>query len=384
MPLVNVLSAVIFAVGEGMTLSTETSTARRVARLALIYAGALTCGYIADRLQVPLPWMIGSILFSAAFRLSGQEMDIPGRTRQVGQILVASSVGLAFTPAAVSAMGSLLLPMLAAALLTIVFGFAIGAFIKMAAKVDVITATLAAVPTGPVESVVLANKHGVDPGPVIFAQIFRIMALVCLVPPIIVALDGTISDPSSVLSNVVWTPGGALLLVAAGVGGAFLARVLRISNPFFVGSLAGAALVAAFDLPVTALPYPVLVVAQTFLGVWLGAAFDRDLLRRAKGFISIAVLAAFMMAGLCAILGLLLSYLTGVSWQVMVLATAPGSATEMALTAKILNEGLAIVTAFHVLRIFIILPFAPLIIGTTAKVAAYWERRTKPADERAG
>src|SRR5690606_39387950 len=97
---------------------------------------------------------------------------------------------------------------------------------------------------------------------------------------------------------------------------------------FFVGSLAGAALVAAFDLPVTALPYPVLVVAQTFLGVWLGAAFDRDLLRRAKGFISIAVLAAFMMAGLCAILGLLLSYLTGVSWQVMVLATAPGSATE--------------------------------------------------------
>src|SRR5690606_31685371 len=154
----------------------------------------------------------------------GQAMDIPGRTRQVGQVLVASSVGRAFTPAAVSAVGSLLLPMLAAALRSVVFGFAIGAVIKMAAKVDVITATLAAVPTGPVESVVLAKKHGVDPGPVIFAQIFRIMALVCLVPPIIVALDGTIRDPSSVLSSVVWTPGGALLLVGAGVAGAFVAR----------------------------------------------------------------------------------------------------------------------------------------------------------------
>src|SRR5690606_15146410 len=165
--------------------------------------------------------------------------------------------------------------------------------------------------------------------------------------------------------------------------GAFIARAVRLSNPFFVGSLAGSALVAALDFPVTAFPYVVLVLAQTFLGVWLGAAFDRDLVKKARGFMSIAVIAAFFMAALCAALGLVLSYLTGVSWQVMVLATAPGSATEMALTAKILNEGLAIVTAFHVLRIFIILPFAPLIIGTTAKVAAYWERRTKPVDERA-
>ena len=355
---------------------------KAILQLALIYAGALACGFVADRLNVPLPWMIGSILFAAAYSFSGRSVTIPVGTRQIGQVLVASSIGLAFTPDTVAAMGSLLIPMLAAALLTIIFGFIIGAFIKMAAKVDVITATLAAVPTGPVESVVLAHKHGVDAGPIIFAQIFRIMALVCLVPPIIVALDGTISDPSSVLSNVNWTPEGAALLAGAGTVGAFVARAVRLSNPFFVGALAGAALVAALNFPVTALPYPVLVLAQTFLGVWLGATFDRTIVRKAKGFISIAIIAAFLMASLCAVLGLILSYLTGVSWQVMVLATAPGSATEMALTAKILNEGLAIVTAFHVLRIFIILPFAPLIIGTTAKVAAYWERRSRPSEER--
>ncbi|WP_274425226.1 AbrB family transcriptional regulator [Chelativorans sp. YIM 93263] len=38
----------------------------------------------------------------------------------------------------------------------------------------------------------------------------------------------------------------------------------------------------------------------------------------------------------------------------------PGSVTEMALTAKILEQGVAIVKAFHVVRIFIIIPSAPL------------------------
>jgi len=71
-------------------------------------------------------------------------------------------------------------------------------------------------------------------------------------------------------------------------------------------------------------------------------------------------------------MGLLLSWLTGQSWQVMILSTAPGSVTEMALTAKILQEGLAIVTAFHVIRIFIILPFASSIIAVTARLADRW------------
>ncbi len=60
---------------------------------------------------------------------------------------------------------------------------------------------------------------------------------------------------------------------------------------------------------------------------------------------------------------------TGIEWQTMVLATAPGSVTEMALTAKILDQQVAIVTASHIVRIFIILPFLPLIFSITAKLA---------------
>jgi hypothetical protein len=45
----------------------------------------------------------------------------------------------------------------------------------------------------------------------------------------------------------------------------------------------------------------------------------------------------------------------------------------MALFAKILQEGLAVATAFYVIRIFIILPFARSILAITGQLAGRWD-----------
>jgi membrane AbrB-like protein len=338
----------------------------------LIYAGALACGVIGNWLALPLPWMIGAMAFATAVRLSNLPVRVPAVTRPIGQMIVASSVGLSFTPAAVAALSTLFVPMIVAALLTIVTGFAVAALLMRMARVDVITATLASIPMGPVESANLAVRHGVPPGPVIFAQTLRIIMLVVFIPPVLISLAEDIQDPIGVLRAIPWTATGAVVLGFFGLLGAFVARAVRLGNPFFVGSIGGAALAAAFSFPVTAYPYPVLVLAQVFLGVWLGAVFDRELLRRAGGFIPGAVASSLLLVALCVAMGLGLTWFTGQQWTVMVLATAPGSVTEMALTAKILQEGIAVVTAFHLVRIFIILPSAPLIISVTAQLAARW------------
>jgi uncharacterized protein len=357
-----------------MTRATETKWTtgllKRLGLLAMTYSGAFLAGLVAYWLNVPLAWMIGALVFSAAMRLSEMPLEIPRNTRYIGQILVASSVGLSFTPEAVSAMGSLLVPMVATALLTILVGFVVAGVLMRLAHVDIITATLASVPMGPVESANLANKHGVAPGPVILSQTLRIVLLVLLIPPAMVALDGSVTDPHAALRAADWTVSGALLLGLIAVGGAFLFRLVPLGNPFFIGALGATALAAAFSVPVTAYPYPVLALAQIFLGVWLGAVFDRELLRRAAGFMGAAFLSSLLMIALCVAMGLGLAAITGQSWQVMVLATAPGSVTEMALTAKIIEDGLAVVVAFHVLRIFIILPFAPLIVRLSARIDA--------------
>lgn len=333
-----------------------------------VMAGAVLFGFVAMWLNFPLPWMLGAMLFSGTVRLLNFPVRIPVQTRQLGQILIASSVGLSFTPEALQVMGALAFPMFLSAILTILLSFGVAIILQKMTKVGASTAILATLPLGPVESAVLAQKFGVASGPIVFAQTSRIVFLVILIPPLIVLLDGTVNDPIAVLRGAEWSTSGATLLFAFGLAGAVLLKWLKVSNPFFIGALGAAALGAVLDLPVSAYPYLVLVGAQIFLGIWLGAAIDRDLFRKAGGFLGGSVLTSILMIILCALMGVGLAALTGQPWQVMVLATAPGSVTEMALTAKILQDGLALVTAFHIMRIFIILPFARVIVAQALRL----------------
>lgn len=72
-----------------------------------VMAGAVLFGFVAMWLNFPLPWMLGAMLFSGTVRLLNFPVRIPVQTRQLGQILIASSVGLSFTPEALQVMGAL-------------------------------------------------------------------------------------------------------------------------------------------------------------------------------------------------------------------------------------------------------------------------------------
>jgi uncharacterized protein len=341
----------------------------RLIHAALIYAGAGICGWIGSQINLPLPWMIGALVFATVLGLSGVTVRVPPVTRPAGQIVIAGSVGLAFTATALESVAQMFVPMILAALATLGAGFVVAWVLTRLTPVDAVTASLASIPMGPVESANLAQQHGVAPGPVIFAQTLRIMALVLMIPPAMVWFNGGLGDGDAALRAIPWTLPGAALLVALSTAGAFAMKLLRVSNPFFLGPLAASAAAAAAGLPITAVPYAVLAVAQVLLGVWLGAAMDRDLFRRAGGYVAAALASTLLMIGLCVGMALAVAWLGGLSWTTMVLAFAPGSVTEMALTAKILQADLALVTAFHLVRIFIILPTAPLFMRLAARVA---------------
>ena len=344
-------------------------SAGQAARLGLIYIGALAAGWIGSLINLPLPWMIGALVFATGLSLSGVKVQVPWITRPVGQVVIAGSVGLAFTPAALESVAQMFVPMVLAALATVVAGVFVAWVLIRLSQVDVITANLASIPMGPVESANLARRYGVSPGPVIFTQTLRIMALVLLIPPAVLFINGGMDGADTALREMHWTASGAVLLLALAVVGAFVMKALRIANPFFLGPLAASAIAAAAGLPVTAVPYWMLAGAQVLLGVWLGAAMDRELFRRAGSFVAAAMFSTLLMVAICVALALAMAAVSGLSWTTMVLAFAPGSVTEMALTAKILQADVALVTAFHLVRIFIILPAAPLFIRWVAGTA---------------
>jgi uncharacterized membrane protein AbrB (regulator of aidB expression) len=63
---------------------------------------------------------------------------------------------------------------------------------------------------------------------------------------------------------------------------------------------------------------------------------------------------------------LALAHLAGLHWATAVLATSPGGIAEMALTARVLNLGVPVVTAFHVTRMVVVV----LAIGPVYRMLA--------------
>lgn len=353
---------------------------RDLLHVVMLYAAALVSGYAMSLLRVPLPWMIGPMVLAAIVSLSGRRPTIPWITRPIGQLVVAASVGLFFTPVALTLVSQQIVPMIVVAVLTIAAGFVAALVLMRLAHIDVVSASLASIPGGPVEMASIAERHGAESGTVAFAQILRIALLVLIIPPLLVAIDGEGADPATALSNGPVDYPGALLLLAIAIGGGFVLKMIRMTTPFFLGPLAATAAASAMALPVSAPPYFVLAGAQVLLGVWLGCMFKRELFTGSPMLVAAVMASTAVLMFLTAVMAFVISWMTGIEWQTMVLATAPGSVTEMALTAKILDQQVALVTAYHILRIFIILPLVPLIFAHVARLGKRTERTTLADD----
>jgi uncharacterized protein len=356
-------------------------TLRRVIELALCYAVASCAGYLFDTLGLPLPWMIGPLIATALIGLVVKPIDIPASTRPVGQTTVSAHVGLAFNTAALAAILDHGLVILGVALATAFIGFLMSGILRRMAGTDHVTAFLASMPGGPVEMGNLARQYGGDPGPVVFAQTLRISAIVILVPTALYYLldesRSRLPEPEIVLDFQ-----GMALLAAGAVGTAALFRLCRISNPFFLGPLAFSCGATVLDLPLAPFPHAAVSIAQILLGTWLGSTFRRELFLNAGKLIVATTVTSMLLVVLCTAFAASLALVTDFPWEILVLGAAPGSITEMALTARFLHEDVALITAFHLVRIFLIIPNTPWMLALVHARAAPPAPIPAPQDER--
>ena len=329
--------------------------AKRIAMLTA--AGA--AGYLATLIGMPLPWMIGPLLLSVLMGFG--EVSVPRHRhyRPVGQLIVATAVGLYFTPQALTETINNAWFMVGAAILTIAAGIVTAIMLRKLSHCDGTVAFFSAMPGGPAEMSVLAEKWGAEPAPVVFSQTLRIVFIVLFIPPLLMLAGGhtipVVRPPQDI------DVAGLAALYALAASGTFVFRKVGVPNCNFLGPLAIGAAISAFGLHFSDVPRPLLAAGQVLLGVSLGAQFSRAQIRRDVRFAWAAVITTFALLVLTAAVALGLWLMTDKPFGGYFLATAPGSVTEMALTAKLLGQGVALVTAYHLVRIFIVIPLAPLL-----------------------
>ena len=148
---------------------------------------------------------------------------------------------------------------------------------------------------------------------------------------------------------------------AAKARGAQLMLWLRRTNPWFMGALCASMAVSLAGVFWSAVPTELVNAAQLFIGTSLGVGFRREFLHTAPRWLTSVGLGTAAMLGLSALFGWGMATLVGQHPATLILGTSPGGIAEMAITAKVLQLGVPVVTAFQVCRLVAVLVLvAPL------------------------
>jgi membrane AbrB-like protein len=313
-------------------------------------------GAALSLLHVPLAWMVGPLVLTAAFAVTRDLPRLPSAPRRAGQLIVGGAIGLYMTPDALGSVLDALVPIIASSVGIAAVAVPIALLLGRVGRTDAATALFAALPGGPMEMAQLAKRYGGQGSLVALTQTMRIAAIVILIPPLLVLLGNPVVDVIRI-PVVVSYPGLALALVIA-LAGALLAERVRMVNPWFVGPLIGITVVSLIGVPLSGVPGFVLAGAQILLGVSLGGMFDRHTLRLGKPFIAIAALTTVLLIGVTLLMALVMAQMGVSDFSTLALANAPGSVTEMSIAAKAMHLDVSLVASVHIIRILILTPNA--------------------------
>ncbi|HEX9392762.1 MAG TPA: AbrB family transcriptional regulator [Usitatibacteraceae bacterium] len=325
---------------------------RSLLALTVSLLGGVLCAWA----HTPLPWMIGPLVAMALCNFNGARLSAPPLGRELGQMFIAVTLGLYFTPSVAREVAAHAGVLVTAAISSILIGAVAAHFLSRVARVDDATAFFASVPGGAAEMATLGERFGASIDKVAVAHAVRIFLVVCTIPVVLTVANVHGGDAY----RPVPTPFSAfnlLILFAIAAAGGLLFRIIRFPNPWMMGPLATTIVVTAAGLQLSSMLGILTNIGQVLLGCALGTRFAPTFLKGAPRFMGALMASIYLMMAMSALLAWALAALSGLYVPGMILATAPGGIAEMSITARTLQLGVALVTAAHVTRVLLILSF---------------------------
>lgn len=332
---------------------------RVVLTLAVAWAAAAAC----VALKTPLPWMIGPLLATSLLSIAGAPTESWGPLRNGGQWTIGAALGLYFTPQVMGLVAGLWWAIALGIVWALVLGWLFGAWLYrvhaprmhgVPASMMRATSYFSGAIGAASEMTLLAERENARTDLVAASHSLRLLIVTVTIPFALQwsGLHGIDLLPPA--TRVVDWPGLALMAVLTGAGALAMDKLGR-ANPWFMGALVVSMGFAMAGISFSAVPQWLVNAAQLVIGVSLGVRFRADFLRAAPHWLASVALGTLGLMGMCALFAAVLAWGTGLPWVTLLLGTSPGGITEMAITAKVLQLGVPVVTAFQVCRLIAVL-----------------------------
>jgi membrane AbrB-like protein len=335
-----------------------------IGRWIVVLAAAIGASAGANLLGLPSPALFGGLAVGLVVALTAGWRLEPPRVSVVGaQAALGVALGALVQSSTLSEVGRHAGPIVGVSLATLALTVAAGLVLARWTGLDRPTAAFGMIAGGASGIVAIADELGADNRLVAVMQYLRVLVIVVLTPLVADVAFSAGPGGGGALDDGGPELGGQLLnLVLCVAAGLALARAIRLPAGSLLGPMIVAGALALADVPFAG-PPPTVVQDAAFLviGLEVGLRFTPESLRTAGRILlpSLALLAALLVA--CALLGLLLSELTGVSRLDGYLATTPGGLYAVIAAAVGTGSDTTFVLAVQVLRLFVMLLAAPLV-----------------------
>ena len=333
------------------------SASKALERLAT-FALALVAAMSFKALGSPLPWMIGPILVISIASMTGLPTRSWRPLRNGGQFVIGMALGLYFN----AQIGAEILQLWWVILLSICWALAVGAAFGVALyrthrhhipDLTLATCFFSGAIGGASEMTLLAEREHGRTDLVAAAHSLRVLVIAIVIPFALKTMGFQGQALVSVAKDIDFS--GLLALAALSYVGVWFLQRWGRSNPWFLGALLTSMGLSLAGIHWSGVPTWMSNGAQMFLGVSLGVRFSREFIKMAPKWLLSVALGSLALIVLCALFAVATAWLTGVKTLTMILGTAPGGIAEMAITAKVLQLDVPLVTSLQVCRLLAVL-----------------------------
>jgi membrane AbrB-like protein len=357
------------------------------ARFALAVALGLCGGLLFQRLGLPLPWMMGPMVFCTLAALLKAPVAAPPVIRPPMTMVIGVMLGSAFSPDLMARLVNWWPATLGLVGFIILCGGSVVWYFRSVGGYDRTTAYFAGMPGGLVEMITIGEERGGDGRIIALVHSVRILLIVMTVPFAIQWLEGvSLNRLAGAVSMFAAPLTAEAWLLGCGLAGAFLGHLLRLPAQNLLGPMLVSAAVHLIGWSDFKPPFEIVNAAQLTLGIVIGCRFAGTAASLVLRIIMLSLGSTVILLFWTAASAMLVSWATGMSAVTLVLAYSPGGLAEMSLIALALHAEVAFVAAHHIVRIFVVMVAAAPVyavldrLGPRAPAAVPVDEARTPAE----
>jgi uncharacterized protein len=330
--------------------------------LVLLAVSAVASGMLAA-LGLPSPVLFGSLIGGMVHALiARREIDMSPLVFRVAQALVGVVIGVLVKLPTLARLAADWPSVLLVTFGTLVISLVAGRLLALHRDVSTATGAFALIAGGASGIVALARDLGADDRVVTIVQYLRVLLVLVAMPLVAGALFHPPKGAGELVSGPTrWIPDLVFVALAVCLG-LLLQRLVRAPATALLGPLLVAVAISASGLlGQVSVPTLIANLGYAVIGIRVGLRFTRASLVSIARLLPLATLLIALVIAACALLGLVLSAVTGVDRLTAYLATTPGGLFAVLATAADSGSDVTYVLAVQVIRVFAMLLFAPLL-----------------------